>query len=346
MKVGIVKDTLYLRHITDEYHPESRFRLESIYDMLYSIDQSDLVYVPARPATEEEIGFIHDASLISRIRDTKGKDQTWLDPDTMTSSQSYDAACMAVGGLLELTDAVITGKVDNGFALVRPPGHHAESDRAMGFCLFNNIGVAARYVQKTHGINRVLIVDFDVHHGNGTQTSFYDDPSVLYVSTHRYPFYPGSGWYTEVGRNGGEGYTINVPMSYGMGDADYAYVFSTIIAPAARLFGPEIILVSAGFDVHNRDPLGGMSVTEKGVAAMTRMLMDMAASACSGKLVFVLEGGYNIKGLTDSVETVINGLKGGPCHHGTVDAHHSASDGIVQIVSKVRQTIAPYWGEF
>jgi acetoin utilization deacetylase AcuC-like enzyme len=302
--------------------------------------------VPARPASEEEIGLIHDESLIRQIRDTKGKDRTWLDGDTMTSSQSYDAACMAVGGVLELADAVISGKVDNGFALVRPPGHHAEADKAMGFCLFNNIAIGAKYVQKTHGMGKVMIVDFDVHHGNGTQSSFYDDPSVLYVSTHRYPFYPGSGWYTEVGRDEGEGYTINIPMAYGMGDDDYMYAFSTVIAPAARLFRPEIILVSAGFDIHRHDPLGGMSVTEAGVAGMTRMLMEMAKSSCNGMLIFVLEGGYNVKGLSDSVEAVIKELRINSSAHEVSGSQRGASNGIVQTVSKVRQALAPYWGEF
>ena len=344
MKVGLVKDDIYLDHITDDFHPENPGRLRSIYEMLGEIDRKDLVYVPARPATRDEIALVHDQHYITMVQETKGKVQTRLDPDTVASARSYDAACMAAGGLIRLVDAAVSGEVDNGFALVRPPGHHAEAARAMGFCIFNNVAIAARYLEKKHGFTRILIVDFDVHHGNGTQHSFYGDPSVLYISAHQYPHYPGTGWYEEIGQGEGKGYTINVPLSYGTNDADYLYVFREVVVPVAGLFKPEIVLVSAGFDTHRNDPLGGMAVTERGFAKMTRMLMDVAARECGGKVCLVLEGGYDITALTNSVRTVIMELKGTPVY--IAEYEDGETDAATQIVSKVKKAVKPYWGEF
>jgi acetoin utilization deacetylase AcuC-like enzyme len=343
-KVGIIKDDTYLEHITDDFHPENPERLASIYRMLKGIEQTGLVYVPARPATDEEIALNHDQSYIAAVRETKGKIQRRLDPDTVTSAKSYEAACMAAGGLCELIDACMSGQINNGFALVRPPGHHAEPGRSMGFCIFNNIAVGARYLKKKYGSKRILIVDFDLHHGNGTQHSFYEDASVLYVSTHQYPYYPGTGWYTEVGQKEGKGYTVNIPFNYGMNDADYIYAFRQIVVPVGHLFKPEIVLVSAGFDIHLNDPLGGMGVTEHGFARMAGMLIELAQAECGGKVLFVLEGGYDIRALTDSVKTVIMELKGTPVHIPENDDEPCA--GAVQLASKVKQALEPYWGAF
>ncbi len=205
MKVGIVKHQIYLEHITDDFHPENPQRLVHIYAMLDELGQDGLVHVEPRMATHEEIALNHDISYINFVAETKGKVQRRLDPDTVTSPKSYEAACMAVGGFLELGDALFAGKVDNGFALVRPPGHHAERGKAMGFCIFNNIAVGARYLVKKHGLKKVFIVDWDLHHGNGTQHSFYGDSEILYLSTHQHPYYPGTGWYDEVGSGEGQG---------------------------------------------------------------------------------------------------------------------------------------------
>jgi acetoin utilization deacetylase AcuC-like enzyme len=344
MRVGIVKDDIYLQHITDDFHPENAGRLVSIYGMISSMDQTGLVYVPTRPATHAEIGLIHEAHYIQAVFDTKGKAQRRLDPDTVTSPRSYEAACAAVGGVLELADALLTDRIDSGIALVRPPGHHAEAGRSMGFCIFNNIAVAARYVQRRHGLKRVLIIDFDLHHGNGTQHSFYNDPSVLYMSTHQYPFFPGTGWYSEVGEKEGKGYTVNVPLASGMDDADYVHVFERIILPVSRLFQPEMVLVSAGFDIHRNDPLGGMAVTEAGFARMTRILLEIAEVACSGKLLLVLEGGYNIEALTNSVKTTIQELRVGPFHAAAVEDTQPCVVAM-QTIAKVKQVLSPYWGE-
>jgi acetoin utilization deacetylase AcuC-like enzyme len=283
MKVGIVKHDIYLEHITDDFHPENPNRLVHIYAMLREFGQEDLVYVQPRMATHEEIALNHDASYINFVAETKGKVQRRLDPDTVTSPKSYEAACMAVGGLLQLSDALFAGEIDNGFALVRPPGHHAERGKGMGFCIFNTVAVAARYLIRKHGLKRVFIVDWDLHHGNGTQHSFYGDSDILYFSTHQYPYYPGTGSYEEIGSGEGKGYTINVPMSYGMGDGDYTYAFEEIVLPVVRQWKPEAILVSAGFDIHHSDPLGGMAVTESGFTKMTRMLMDAAEEVCKGE---------------------------------------------------------------
>jgi acetoin utilization deacetylase AcuC-like enzyme len=312
--------------------------------MLDSIDSKGIEYVPARMATHEEIAMIHSPSYIESIAATKGKIQTRLDPDTVASPKSYEAACMAVGGVLNLADKLMENGVENGFALVRPPGHHAEHSRAMGFCIFNNIAVAARYLTKKHGLKKIIIVDFDLHHGNGTQHSFYTDYDVMYFSTHQYPYYPGTGHFDEVGEGEGKGYTVNVPLSYGMDDADYMYVFKNLLMPIADLFKPEAILVSAGFDTHHNDPLGGMGVTEAGYASMTRILMDIAKKHSQGRLLFCLEGGYDINGLTNSVKAVIQEMKGTSIY-GTKDLG-SPCDGVIETVKRVKKALLPYWGEF
>jgi acetoin utilization deacetylase AcuC-like enzyme len=344
MKVGIVKHHIYLEHITDDFHPENPQRLVHIYAMLDELRQDGLVYVDPRMATPDEIALNHDISYINFVAETKGKVQRRLDPDTVTSPKSYEAACMAVGGFLELCDALFAGKVDNGFALVRPPGHHAERGKAMGFCIFNNIAVGARYLVKKHGLKKVLIVDWDLHHGNGTQHSFYGDSEVLYLSTHQFPYYPGTGWYDELGSGKGKGYTVNVPLSHGMGDADYAHVFEEIVLPVARKWKPEIILVSAGFDIHRSDPLGGMTVTESGFTKMTKLLMDAANESCEGKILFVLEGGYDLSGLTNSAKAVILQLCETPLY--VQEFEKTPSSTAQKTVEQVKQVLQPYWGDF
>ena len=239
MSVGIVKHEIYLEHVIDDYHPESPQRLEHVYAMLDEMGPEGLVFIPPRMATEEEIALVHEPGYIGVVASTKGKTHTRLDPDTATSPKSYEAACMAVGGVLELLDGIERSEVSSGFALVRPPGHHAERSRAMGFCLFNNIAVGARYLQKKYGLKRILIVDFDLHHGNGTQHSFYGDSGILYFSTHQYPYYPGTGSAREVGEGEGRGYTVNVPLSYGMGDDEYEYIFRGILTPLADRYQPR-----------------------------------------------------------------------------------------------------------
>jgi acetoin utilization deacetylase AcuC-like enzyme len=288
---------------------ESPRRLEVIYETLDGPDMKNcFVDLPPREADEETLARVHSQSHIRRVAATAGKPHTSLDPDTHTTAMSYQAAKMAVGGLCVLIDGVFEEAIKNGFALVRPPGHHAESDRAMGFCLFNNVACAAKYAMHRYDVRRILIVDWDLHHGNATQNTFYDDQNVLYVSTHQFPHYPGSGSLTEVGRGAGKGFTINVPLPPGQGDAAFFQIFQKILVPVAESFRPELILISAGFDTYIDDPLGGMNVTARGYRALTRIIMDLAETHCSGRLVVTLEGGYHLAGLQISTAGVLREL--------------------------------------
>lgn len=343
MNVGIVKDNIFLEHITDDYHPENPGRLKSIYSMLSSIDNKGIEYIPPRMATHEEIALIHEPSYIESIAATIGKAQRRLDPDTVTSPMTYEASRMAVGGTLTLADKLMDAEISSGFALVRPPGHHAEHNRAMGFCIFNNIAIAARYLVQKHALKKVIIVDFDLHHGNGTQHSLYKDSSILYFSTHQYPYYPGTGYYDEVGDGEGKGYTVNVPLSYGMDDADYIYVFNNLLVPLTDIYKPDAVLVSAGFDTYYNDPLGGMGVTETGYATMARILLNIAKKHSKDKTLFALEGGYDVAGLASSVKAVIMEMRGTPLY--SEDKHGNPSDNVVQTVGKVKEVLKPYWGE-
>jgi acetoin utilization deacetylase AcuC-like enzyme len=309
IKTGILKDKRFMDHDMGAYHPESPQRLEVIYDMLEEPDMKGLFNeIPARKAKKEELELIHSSEYIDLIASSEGKDSVYLDGDTRTSAGSYNAALLAAGGFCEAISIVNSGKLKNAFALIRPPGHHAERSHAMGFCIFNNIAIGARYAQKYLGLNRIIIVDWDLHHGNGTQHSFEDDPSILYFSTHQYPFYPGTGSYNEVGIGKGEGFTINVPLSAGYGDGDFVAIFEKLFKPVALEYKPDIILVSAGFDIYEKDPLGGMTVTPEGFAGITRSLMNIADLCCDGKLVMALEGGYHVRGEKDSVKSVIKEL--------------------------------------
>jgi acetoin utilization deacetylase AcuC-like enzyme len=310
-RTGVVKDRRYLEHVMDPGHPESPERLQEIYQMLEEEEMRGrtLGKVKPRPATREEIEMVHSPDYIDLIASTAGKPHVRLDMDTSACAKSYETALWAAGGLLELIKVVMQEKLDNGFALVRPPGHHAEKDRAMGFCIFNNIAIGARYALRNFSLQRILIVDWDVHHGNGTQNSFYEDPQVLYFSTHRYGFfYPGTGGATEVGKGKGEGFTVNVPLPTGAGDADYGNIFEKLLKPIALEYQPQLILVSAGFDTHYNDPLGGMDVSEKGYARMTQILMEIAEATTQGKLVLTLEGGYNVTSERRSVKAVLEEL--------------------------------------
>jgi acetoin utilization deacetylase AcuC-like enzyme len=300
---------MYKKHLADYSHVESPKRLDVIYSMLDEVDMAGkFVGISPRPATQDELSWVHSEYHIKRVAATDGKSHVSLDPDTQTTSQSYQAAKLAVGGVLTLMDNIFDGTVRNGFALVRPPGHHAERDRAMGFCLFNNVAYGALYAMNTYAAKRVLIVDWDLHHGNATQNSFYEDPNVLYFSTHQFPHYPGSGALTEVGRGNGKGFTVNVPLLPGHGDGEFYQIFKAILRPIADSFKPDFILVSAGFDTYHEDPLGGMRVTPKGYAALTGILMELADTHCSGRLAFTLEGGYHLAGLRESVNAVLKEL--------------------------------------
>jgi len=310
LRTGIVLDSRYQEHYTGRTHPERPERITTLLGPIEHIQRSGLKRLPPRLATPEEITLIHDSSHVGRVAATAQQERFSFDADTPVSAQSYATAMLATGGLLTLIDAVMEREIDNGFALVRPPGHHAERNRPMGFCLFNSAAIGAQYLRERFGLTRVLVMDWDVHHGNGTQHSFYDDPGVLYVSTHQYPYYPGTGALDEVGQGQGEGYTLNLPLSAGCGDAEYREVFEFVIDPICRQFNPEFVLISAGFDAHVRDPLGGMEVTEAGFGIMARILLRVAQEKAQGRCVALLEGGYDLEGLQKSVLRVIDEMGG------------------------------------
>ena len=308
LKTALVTDREYARHFAGRSHPERPARIEALIDMTDSLQRPDLQHRAPRRATIEEIELCHAPDYVRVMNRTSAFDRFDFDPDTHTSRDSYQTALLAAGGVLTAVEAVLDGAADNAFAMVRPPGHHALPDRAMGFCFFNNVAIAAAWLLRHRGLKRVMIVDWDVHHGNGTQEMFYTSPEVLYVSTHQYPHYPGTGSLHEIGAGRGEGYTVNAPMPADFGDDEYLHFFDDFILPIGRQFNPEFILVSSGFDGHWRDPLAQMRVTEDGFVAMARRVKKLAAECCGGKMVAALEGGYDLEALVNSGRAVLEEL--------------------------------------
>jgi len=270
----------------------------------------DLEFIKPYNPSLKWIKLVHSQEYIKSIEEACKNGVEMLDADTTISRDSYDVALLAAGGVLAGVDAVIQERVKNVFCVVRPPGHHAEHERAMGFCIFNNIAVAARYIQKKHALEKVLIVDWDAHHGNGTQNAFYYDPSVYYFSVHQFPHYPGTGKEDETGEREGTGFTLNMPMAAGSGDVEYLEAFENILYPAAQKFSPDFILISAGFDGHKDDPLSNLNLTAAGYEKLTQTISDLAEECCRGRMVSILEGGYNLKALSESVEAHLFALMG------------------------------------
>ncbi|RLB86640.1 MAG: histone deacetylase [Deltaproteobacteria bacterium] len=342
-RTGIVRDSRYLNHDPGAYHPESPRRLEVLYSMIDEELGGKYIHVEPVPAKEEELLWIHERSYVHMVASTAGKEYISLDPDTSTSPGSYEAALLAAGGLCKAVSMVMQGELNNAFALVRPPGHHAERGRAVVFCRFNNVAVGARYTQKKLGAKRLLIVDWDLHHGNGTQHSFEDDSTVLYFSTHQYPYYPGSGSLREVGTGEGKGYTVNVPLSVGNGDVEYVGIFEKILKPIAEEYRPDLIMVSVGFDIYANDPLGGMNVTATGFAAMTRSLLDVAEKVCEGRLVATLEGGYNIQGLRECGKAVLEEMMNLRQTDPSEVVQKGNQSRLMDIVTAVAKVQGEYW---
>ena len=335
---GFVLDQRFTRHDTGAGHPERAQRIETLISTVN--EEPGLRQIAPRLATSDEIVLVHDGGHFEAVAGTSGEERGAFDGDTPFSADSFETACLAAGGVLTLIDEVMAGSLDNGFAMVRPPGHHAERARAMGFCLFNNIAIGASYLRRQYGLEKVLIVDWDVHHGNGTQNAFYDDPGVLFMSTHRYPFYPGTGALEETGAGAGAGFTVNVPLPGACGDADYAEIFEAVIEPIASAYEPEFVLISAGFDPHARDPLGGMAVTEAGFARMAKKLIRIARRCCEGRCVAVLEGGYDLAAIRDSSLAVLGELRsGGEENVAPLAGESRVSD----IVAAVRRTHGDQW---
>ena len=300
---AIVEDPRFRNHKGPEGHPERPERMGAVREAIDAV-RDRVVAIPARAAEDDEILRVHERAHLDEVEAavaaTSGRPGQ-LDPDTYVSAASAEVARMAAGGAIDLCRAVARGEVRSGIAAVRPPGHHAETDRAMGFCLFNNIAIATRALQAEEGVDKVLIVDWDVHHGNGTQHAFEADPSVLFFSTHQSPYYPGTGSFGEIGIGRGEGATLNVPMPAGCGDGEYLGVLQHVLTPRARAFAPDAILVSAGFDAHRDDPLAAMEISAVGYLAMATWVRALAEDLCGGRLAFVLEGGYALSGLREGV---------------------------------------------
>jgi acetoin utilization deacetylase AcuC-like enzyme len=342
MKTGVVKDLRYAEHDMGPGHPESPERIRAVYEKLEKERSLDsLIPIPPRPATEKEIAFIHTQEYIEQIRETAGRERTFLDPDTSTSPRSYEVALLAAGGLIEAADRILEAKVQNAFALVRPPGHHAEASQAKGFCIFNNVAVAAQYLVEKRGIRRLLIVDWDLHHGNGTQNAFYSRSDVLFFSTHQFPYYPGSGHWSEVGRGKGEGFTVNVPLTPGKTDDDFLFIYRRVLSPIASAFKPEFILVSAGFDIFAGDPLGGMEVSTTGFGTLAAELMSLAGQTAHDRLLLTLEGGYNLFGLQDGVVSVLRALSG--LMPGSPRTRLNPSDSLERELSPIFKVQKSFW---
>ncbi len=304
---GIVEDPHFRDHRGPAGHPERPERLAAVAAAI-APRSARLVRRPSRPATPEEILRVHGRDHLDAVADAARLAPTQLDADTYVSPESCEVALLAAGATIELARGVARGELRNGLAAVRPPGHHAEADTAMGFCLFNNVAIAARALQAEDGVGRILILDWDVHHGNGTQHMFEDDDSVLYLSTHQYPYYPGTGDAVEAGRGRGEGWTVNVPMPAGCGDTEYVGALQRVLVPVAQQFRPEIVLLSCGFDAHRDDPLAGMRVSAEGFRGMAAIVRGLADDLCGGRLACVLEGGYAASGLQEGTAALLDAL--------------------------------------
>ncbi|MGH7885317.1 MAG: histone deacetylase family protein [Thermodesulfobacteriota bacterium] len=340
-KLGIIRDDLFVKHSNGPGHPECPERLINIFNTL---EQSKLidktVLLDFEPATEEEITRVHTKDYFDKIKATSGKEFVQLDADTTTCSVSFDAALRGSGGLIASLDHILEGKIDTAFTFERPPGHHAEKDRAMGFCLFNHAAVGASHLIYKHKLDRVLIIDWDVHHGNGTQHIFYNNQNVLYFSVHQFPYYPGTGSLKELGYDKGLGFNVNVPIPSMYGDDDYLRIFHEILTPVIKQYKPEFILISAGFDAFFIDPLGGMRVTANGFSKLTRFVLDAAKNYSDNKIAFVLEGGYNVAEMGNIIKEVTEEI---------LDINISSTDfepkntNCDYSIEAVKNVYSPYW---
>lgn len=355
-----VYDQQFQKHLTPGAHPESPSRLAAIENALHRSELIKEIQVGTpRMATGDELCSVHNASYIEELEAT-GKKVTetggtvQLDADTFMSPESFYTAKLAAGAGLVALEAVGRGQYASSFVAVRPPGHHALADKPMGFCLFNNVAIAARYAQKQLGLKRVLIVDWDVHHGNGTQDMFYDDPSICFISFHQYPLWPFTGWYTEDGTGEGKGYNINIPLPAGTGDRGYLKAWNSIVDPIGLEFKPDLILLSAGYDAHQYDPLGQQQISTDGYQRLSSCLADLAERT-GAKLVVFLEGGYNTQTLAESAVNTMSVLNAddadhrqatdlfGTTHGGAAYTPDRSADLVDERIDDTRKHFAKYW---
>ena len=338
MRVGLFDDPLFGEHDAGPGHPEHPGRREAARVGLGEAGlEGELALRTPRPASREELLAVHTEEHVDRVAATRDRIHRF-DPDTQAGPRSYEAALRAAGALVGAVEEVLDRTLDRAFCIVRPPGHHATSDRAMGFCLFNNVAVAAAQALAL-GLERVAVVDFDVHHGNGTQQIFWEDPRVLYVSSHQFPFYPGTGAVDEVGEGKGRGFTVNLPMPAGLGDADYSRAYREIVEPIGHAFDPQLVLVSAGFDAHVDDPLGGMEVTDAGFAELMDVCVSLAGGSAKGRVVAVLEGGYSLEGLASAASASVARLLDRP----SPSFNPSTDPRTASLLAAYRKTQTPFW---
>jgi acetoin utilization deacetylase AcuC-like enzyme len=344
---AVFYDPIYMEHDTGYGHPERPERLQATMQLLEKVGLSEKVrIISPRDATVEEIGLVHPKKYIEKVKRTAESGGGWLDPDTHVGVRSYDAALKSAGALLEGMERIFSGDIDNAFCLVRPPGHHATAERGMGFCLFNNNAIAARFAIKEMGISRVFILDWDAHHGNGLQDIFYDDDKVLYTSLHQYPHYPGTGSTGELGIGAGEGYTVNFPLPARSGEEVYLAAFDQVILPIARAYQPELVLISAGYDGHFSDLLCSMLLRGHSYAEMATRLKALAEEFCGGKMMAALEGGYNLAGIAISIADTIAVMAGEDIRvEEDVDSEtiHPSSRRGMEIVESTREALSEYW---
>jgi acetoin utilization deacetylase AcuC-like enzyme len=340
MSLVLIHSDRFAEHQTPPGHPERPERAEVMDVVADRWRSKGVEVIPPPAATREQLLRVHDGDYLRRISETAGR-AVKLDPDTFTSPESHEIALLAAGAAVDAVERVMNGTHRTALALVRPPGHHAERDRAMGFCLFNNVAVAAAHARAS-GASKVAIIDYDVHHGNGTQHIFEHDPNVLYVSTHQFPYYPGTGAVAEVGRDGGRGLTVNLPLEVGAVDEDYQTVFDAVILPVLAQFKPDLMIVSAGFDAHERDPLAGMRLSTDAFAAMTAELRGVAERCCQGRLALVTEGGYDLQALAASLDAVAGTLSGS-AQPARWPRSGVASDRGRAAADAATRALAPFW---
>ncbi|MBN2532078.1 MAG: histone deacetylase [Spirochaetales bacterium] len=343
MKTGLLYDEIFLKHNLPG-HPEHAGRLKAIVSYLEDhpgkSEQGSLFAEPekvtARPATETELLTCHDKELISQLRESGKNGLSYIDPDTYMNEFSYEAAIRAAGGMIDLAGKVADNELTNGIVLARPPGHHATVNRAMGFCLFNTIALGVRSCILHHGIEKAAIVDIDVHHGNGTQWIFYSDPSVLYISTHQYPHYPGSGKMNETGEGEGRGTTINIPFPAYTGDKGYQKALEEVIVPSLKRFRPGFLFVSVGFDAHGEDPLSAIQLSLTGYNVLCRALINTAEELCRGRIIFCLEGGYNLNVLGPGIGNIVQGLLGNKVYDDPFPAYEERPGKVDELIRRIR----------
>lgn len=341
MPTAYATHTSFAEHDIKTYqHPEHAGRIQAVWQTLDQLHlTNEMLSLSPAPLDRSVIELAHAPQLLDMLERIAHQEKTVLiDHDTYATPASYEIARWAAGAAVQVTEAVLKGEANNGLVAVRPPGHHATINKAMGFCLLNNIAIAARIAQTKYQLKRILIVDYDVHHGNGTQDIFYDDPGVLFISTHQSPFYPGSGHISQTGKAEGHGYTLNIPMPAGQGDINYAAVFEQIVIPAAQRYQPQLILVSAGFDAHWHDPLANMKLSLVGYNQLTRQLIELADGLCDGKIVFVMEGGYDLQALSHGIANIAYALLG---RDDITDPYGPAIDSsepdIAELISQIRR---------